>query len=56
MKVLMKLSEVPLFCDAIKRSMFPVQAYESETIRQGDVVNREEITTGDELNEYSLDF
>ena len=45
MKVVMKLSEVPLFCDAINRSIFPVQAYESETIKQGDVVNRDEMTT-----------
>ena len=45
MKVLIKLSEVPLFWEAINRSMFPVQAYESVTIRQGEVVRRVEMTT-----------
>lgn len=35
----------PLFCDAIKRSMFPVHAYESVTTRQGEVVSRLEMTT-----------
>lgn len=44
-KLVIKLSLEPEFCDAINLSIFPVQAYESETMRHGEVVSRVDITT-----------
>lgn len=54
-KLFIKLSEVPLFCEAMRRSIFPVQAYESVTMRQGDVVRRVEMTTATIIINTHLD-